>query len=115
MKKIMTLASLMLLSATAFAGFQSGEMNNATAVNSVAQAKKAMDDTPVTLKGKIVRQIDKDEFIFKDSTGEIKIDVEDHAWQGQNITPKNSVILQGKVDKNDFGQSEIDVYSIQKQ
>ncbi|WP_150539545.1 YgiW/YdeI family stress tolerance OB fold protein [Actinobacillus vicugnae] len=124
MKKSAILSTILFLSAPVFAGFQD---NNATAnqggfsgkgaktaPTTVAQAHKAWDDTPVTLTGYITKQIDHDEFYFKDATGEIKIEVEDHAWNGQNITPKDKITIQGKVDKNDSGKSTIDVYHIKK-
>lgn len=122
MKKLLTLASVLALSSTAMAGFNgnnqgnqggfSGGQNAQGTVTTIAQAKNAWDDTPVTLTGYIVNQIDHDEFTFKDETGEIRIDVEDHAWNGLNVTPKDKIVIQGKVD--DDWKKSIDVYSIQK-
>lgn len=115
MKKLMALSALFALSASAFANFSNGNVDNSYgAVTTVKQALKAHEDTPVVLTGKITRQVDNDEFYFKDATGEIKIEVDDHAWNGQNITPKDKITIRGKVDKNDYGRSDIDVYSVKK-
>lgn len=114
MKKIIALSTLLALSTSAFAGFSNGNNASQGGVTTVRQALQAHEDTQVTLTGKITRQIDNDEFYFKDATGEIKIEVEDHAWNGQNITPNDKITIRGKVDKNDNGRSDIDVYSIKK-
>ena len=125
MKKVMAMIAMLSLSTSAMAGFQGNERTQAGgfsdgnakmgAVNTVAQAKDAYEDTPVTLTGYITRQVDNDEFYFKDSTGEIKIEVEDYAWNGQNVTPKDKITIKGKIDKNDWGRAEVEVYNIQKQ
>ncbi|MCT8762564.1 NirD/YgiW/YdeI family stress tolerance protein [Glaesserella parasuis] len=83
------------------------------AVKSVADALKATDDTPVLLEGQIVKQIDKGEFIFKDKTGEIEIDVSKRAWNGLNIGPQDTIQIRGKVDK-DWNKVQVDVKQITK-
>lgn len=121
MKKLLV-AMLLAQSAVSFAGFSDSNKNmggfsggqKPPKPTTVAEALKAWDDTPVTLTGHITRQVERDEFYFKDATGEIRIEVEDYAWNGQNITPKDEITIQGKVDKNDWGHSEIEVYNIHK-
>ncbi|WGE74638.1 YgiW/YdeI family stress tolerance OB fold protein [Actinobacillus equuli] len=122
MKKVLVLTTLLSLSSVAMANFEGSNTQRGgfsgdgarTAPTSVAQALEAWDDTPVTLTGYITKQVDHDEFYFKDASGEIKIEVEDYAWNGQNVTPKDKITIEGKVDKNDWGKSTIDVYSIKK-
>ena len=112
MKKIVTLAALLAMSSTVFAGFQDTYVSNN--LTTVQAAQKMADHAPVTLEGNFVRQIDNDEFIFRDSTGEIKVDVDDHAWKGIDVTPNERVRIQGSVDK-DFGEpTSIEVHQIQK-
>lgn len=112
MKKIVTLAALLAMSSTAFAGSQ--DTNASNNLTTVQAAQKMVDHAQVTLEGNFVRQIDDDEFIFRDSTGEIKVDVDDHAWKGVNVTPNDRVRIQGSVDK-DFGEpTSIEVHQIQK-
>ena len=124
MKKLLVLTALLAISGSSFAdsdnnrhprsgGFVDGQPS---AVTTVQQALKARDDTPVTLTGYIVSRIgnDDDEFIFRDNTGEIKLDVEDQAWKGQNVGPKDKITISGQVDTNGLRKSEIDVYDIQK-
>ncbi|AUI66890.1 MULTISPECIES: YgiW/YdeI family stress tolerance OB fold protein [Glaesserella] len=92
---------------------QQGFFDESLAVKTVADALKASDDTPALLEGKIVKQIDKDEFTFQDATGEIQIDVSKHAWQGQTISPQDTIQIRGKVD-SEWGKTEIDVKQVTK-
>ncbi|WGE89695.1 YgiW/YdeI family stress tolerance OB fold protein [Actinobacillus arthritidis] len=118
MKKLFTFTAVLTASLPAIAGFQDNTQainsNQVTVIKSVAKAKTANEDMPVRLTGYITRQVDSDEFYFKDASGEIKIDVEDHAWNGQNVTPKHKITIEGKVDRNDAGRADIDVYRIKK-
>lgn len=121
MKKILVLTSLFAISTAAFAGFndnnQGGGFHSSSAgkINTVAQALKAADDTMVTLTGKITGRVgnDDDEFNFQDQTGSIRIDVDDSAWRGQDVSERDTITIQGKVDR-DLGRVNVDVYNIQK-
>ncbi|WGE69654.1 YgiW/YdeI family stress tolerance OB fold protein [Actinobacillus equuli subsp. haemolyticus] len=86
---------------------------NTASIVTVAQAKSSHDDSRVTLEGKILRQVDNDEYIFADSTGDIKIEIDDHVWNGLNVTPSDKIRIQGKLDKETFNSS-IDVYTVEK-
>ena len=92
---------------------QQGFFDESAAVKTVADALKANDDTPVILEGQIVKQLDNDEFTFKDATGEIQIDVSKRAWNGQTITPQDTIQIRGKVDK-EWGNAEVDVKQVTK-
>ncbi|WP_314184708.1 NirD/YgiW/YdeI family stress tolerance protein [Aggregatibacter kilianii] len=112
MRKIITLATLLALSSSAFGGFQ--DTNAGNYITNVQAAKKLSDNAPVTLEGYFIRQIDDDEFIFRDASGEIRIDVENRAWNGVNITPNDRVRIHGSVDKEFAEATTIDVYQLQK-
>ena len=81
-------------------------------ITTIAQAKSMYDDSRVILEGYIVTQIDDDEFTFQDNTGTIRIDVEDHAWNGLSVTRNDKIRIYGKLDK-EFFSSTIDVYQIE--
>lgn len=114
MKKLLSLVTLLAVSSTAVAGFNGGN-TNASPKTTVAKALKIkQDNTPVQITGKILRQVDNDEFIFGDSTGQIKIDVDDQAWQGLNVSPNETITIFGNVDHESFEPNTIDVYRVQK-
>ena len=71
-------------------------------ITTIAQAKSMYDDSRIIL----------DEFTFQDSTGTIRIDVEDHAWNGLSVTRNDKIRIYGKLDK-EFFSSTIDVYQIE--
>ncbi|WP_373780711.1 YgiW/YdeI family stress tolerance OB fold protein [Glaesserella sp.] len=117
-KKLITLVSILTLSTSAFAGFQGNngggfQGKKAKSITTVAQAKKAYDDAPVSISGYIVKQLDEDSFIFRDSSGQIRIDVDDDAWGGLHVDSKTRIRIHGKVDRDD-NRTEIDVKRISK-
>ncbi len=83
----------------------------AVAATTVEAAANLPDNSIVTLTGNIVSHVtgSKDKYMFKDATGEIRIEISKKRFRGQDVTPENTVRITGEVDK-DFGKSvEIDV------
>ncbi|ASK70977.1 hypothetical protein CF168_20015 [Shewanella bicestrii] len=39
-----------------------------------------------------------DNYLFKDDSGEIKIEIDNHEGKGQNVTPNDKVTIIGEVD-----------------
>ncbi|MDO4430267.1 MAG: NirD/YgiW/YdeI family stress tolerance protein [Lonepinella koalarum] len=122
MKKFIAITSLLALSTTAFAGFTGDRTTNGgfkdgstAGITTVQQALKGADNAPVVLQGNIIKRLkDDDEFLFRDSTGEIVIEVEDEAWNGQEIGPSDKITIEGKVDTHTTRKSSIDVHYIKK-
>jgi uncharacterized protein (TIGR00156 family) len=90
-------------------GFKGPQLQTTT----VAQALKAGDDTDVILKGRIVRPIGREKFIFKDDTGEAAIDVA-VIWMGNpdRFRVGAEIMVFGDVDKDPNGDVEINVTKI---
>ena len=88
------------LPAHAAGGF-SGPVSGVQA-DTVAKALTLGDDAPVVLTGKIVSQVagKKDKFIFKDATGEVRMEIDRKVFAGQSVTPEDTVRIVGKVDKD---------------
>lgn len=81
-------------------------------VNTVANALEASDDTKVQLTGKIISSLGDEHYLFRDQTGEIKIEIDHDLWQGRNVTPEMTIMIIGEVDKN-WSKSVIDVDRLQ--
>lgn len=79
----------------------------------VEKAKTMSDDTWVTLRGNIEQRIGGDHYTFRDASGTMNVDIDHKRWNGQTITPKDAVELQGKIDK-DWNSVELDVKQITK-
>ncbi len=80
----------------------------------VEQTKDMRDDTPVALKGYIVKSLGGDNYLFKDSTGTITLDIDDKRWAGQTVGAEDLVEIYGKIDK-DWSDLEIEVKRLVKQ
>ncbi|ENN8377970.1 YgiW/YdeI family stress tolerance OB fold protein [Providencia rettgeri] len=89
-------------------GPRGGFVATTQAVTTVVQAKELPDDAWVSLEGNIVKQIGKELYEFRDSTGSIAVDIDDKRWRGQVVKPDTKVRLDGEVDK-DWMELEIDV------
>lgn len=94
-----------------FSGPVSGSM-----ADTVAAAKQLADDARVVLTGNIVSQLagSKDEYIFKDATGEIQVEISPRVFRGLNITPDDKVRISGKIDKDMGKDIEIEVKVLEK-
>ena len=57
------------------------------------------DDTPVILRGTIVKSLGMDLYLFRDDTGVIQVEVRDNIWPEKKITPNDIVELHGETDK----------------
>lgn len=79
----------------------SGPVSGAQA-DTVAKALTLSDDAPVVLTGNIVSQVagSKDKYIFKDASGEVRMEIERKVFAGQTVTPQDTVRVIGKVDKD---------------
>ncbi|MEQ4924694.1 YgiW/YdeI family stress tolerance OB fold protein [Proteus hauseri] len=88
-------------------GFKGPSISETT----VNKAKELSDDTWVILTGKITKKIGDELYVFEDNTGGINVDIDHKRWQGQTVTPENTVRLEGKVDK-EWTSTEIDVKKI---
>lgn len=141
MKKIIALAALLSVSSFAVAqGFQDPNASQANAeppyhsmkkdrkghkahaqgffdehnaIKSVSALKNAQDNDFLMIEGKIIKQVGKKTFLFQDATGETEIEVRRQAWNGQIITPNDTVIIRGKVDK-EWNKTEIEVKQVMK-
>ncbi|ANE32701.1 YgiW/YdeI family stress tolerance OB fold protein [Campylobacter hyointestinalis] len=81
---------------------------------SVKEALSARDDTMVSLKGKIVKQIKHDKYEFSDGTGSIIVEIDDDVWRGLFVGSEDLVEIKGEVDNDMLERNEIDVKYISK-
>ncbi len=98
-----------LLAFPTFAGY-SGPRAQAPAVTA-ADALKANDDTRVELTGYIVKSLGDEQYLFRDNSGEAKVEIDDRLWQNIVVSDTTKVILIGEVDDDWFG-NEIEIEQI---
>ena len=121
MKKSILVTSLFFVTTSLFAQnlnqsqIQRGGFVGPTITKStIEKAKTYKDDMPVAIEGYIVEHLGKDKYLFRDSTGDITIEIDNENWNGMQISPKDKVTIHGEVDK-DWMSIEIDVDSITKE
>ncbi|MBW7983150.1 YgiW/YdeI family stress tolerance OB fold protein [Enterobacillus tribolii] len=84
-----------------------------SSLTTVENAKSLNDDAWVILRGNIERRISEDTYIFRDKSGTINVEIDRKRWNGQTITPQDTIEIRGKVDK-DWNSTEIDVKQVNK-
>jgi uncharacterized protein (TIGR00156 family) len=77
----------------------------------VSEAKKLRDNTPVALRGKIVRAVRKEKYEFSDDSGTIIVEIDREVWRGISVDENTPVEIRGHVDREAFGV-KIDVKSV---
>jgi uncharacterized protein (TIGR00156 family) len=97
----------------AAAGGASGGFTGPSTVVTVEQAKALKDDAKVTLRGTIESHIGGENYIFKDASGSIEVEIDDRRWAGQTVSATDRVEIFGEVDK-DWNSIEINVKRIRK-
>ncbi|MGL4712857.1 MAG: YgiW/YdeI family stress tolerance OB fold protein, partial [Shewanella sp.] len=61
-------------------GFQGP--NARQVIHDVVSSLNASDDAQVELTGHIISSIGQDDYIFRDATGDIKVEIDHDLWQG---------------------------------
>lgn len=92
---------------------QGGFQNDHTSVVTVKQAEGMRDDSWITVRGTLEKQIGSEDYLFRDETGSMKVEIDDRRWNGLSVTPKDRVELTGELDK-DFNSIELDVKQVRK-
>ncbi|MDT3249327.1 YgiW/YdeI family stress tolerance OB fold protein [Serratia sp. root2] len=92
---------------------QGGFSGPSAALTTVDKVKSMSDDTWVMLQGNIEQRVGDDTYTFRDASGTLTVEIDRKRWNGQTITPKDKVQLEGKVDK-DWSSVEVDVKNIKK-
>ena len=78
----------------------------------VSQALTLPHKTPVILTGTIVEGIGREKYTFRDSTGEIIVEIERKVWRGLSVSPSDTVEISGKLEKELFKKPKIEVKAI---
>ncbi|MBX3666059.1 MAG: NirD/YgiW/YdeI family stress tolerance protein [Burkholderiales bacterium] len=80
---------------------------------SVAEVlKNPVDDRKVLLRGKLLKQVSGDKYLFSDGTGEIRVEIDDNLLRGIRISETSVIEIYGEIEKNFMRAPEIDVERI---
>lgn len=112
MRKVLSFSVLILTTSVASAQFVGPAASGSVVPQGVVTAKAAQelrDDTKVTLEGSIVEALGNEHYLFRDASGEINIEIDDDDWYGLRVTPEDTIIIKGEVDRHHFKPTSIDV------
>lgn len=69
----------------------------------VAAATAARPGTYVTMTGSVVSHLREDYYLFRDASGEVRVEIADGVWGGRQVGPDMRVRLVGEVDRGGGG------------
>ncbi|HPJ79981.1 MAG TPA: NirD/YgiW/YdeI family stress tolerance protein [Prolixibacteraceae bacterium] len=76
-------------------------------------AKLDKSDEVVTLKGYIVKQLNSDTYQFRDSTGEIKVEIKKKDMPGTPFNDKTELLITGEVDFDLLEGTEVEADKVE--
>jgi len=91
----------------AFAGAARAQFTGPSAAgrpSRVADLPQARLGSYVTVTGHVVAHLRGDYYTFRDSSGEIRVEIESPVWQGRAVSPQTKVRLLGEVDSGPAGR-----------
>jgi len=80
---------------------------------SVAEVlKDPVDDRKVLLRGKLLKKLSSDKYLFSDGTGEIRVEIDDDLFRGIKVSETSVIEIYGEIEKDFMRDPEIDVKRI---
>lgn len=108
--KAIALVALMSVSSFAMAAYSGPKEENKV---SVAQLKEVADDQWVTLEGKLVKHLGGENYLFRDASGEVEVEVDEEVWRGTEVGPEDLIRVRGEVDHS-WNKTEVEVEQLEK-
>lgn len=99
---LITAIGVAFLAAPAIAQFTGPSVQGSQAT--VSSAQSASIGSYVTLEGNIVSHLREDYYLFRDSTGEMRVEISSGRFGGQQIGASNTVRIMGEVDQSRAGR-----------
>ncbi|MDR1802996.1 MAG: NirD/YgiW/YdeI family stress tolerance protein [Treponema sp.] len=103
-------------SQTGFTGLAAGQYGYTGQVQTVtvAQSQAFNDKTPVIVRGNIVQAIGGDNYIFRDSSGDIILKIGPKEWMnfGSTIGPSEIIEISGEIHRDKKNRSDIHIHAV---
>ena len=115
---ILFILSMLIVTAVHASGGFKGPGAAAT-ITQARQVQDARDDAPCQLEGYIVERASGNiddahkKYVFRDDSGTVIVEIENHVFAGREITPQLLVRLHGEVEKEYFRKNEVEVESLE--
>ena len=96
---LMAICGLALLSSNAMAADTA--KTTTKPVSKISDVKAMPDDTEVVIQGVIVQSLGDENYLVKDDSGTVNIEIDEDLVQGNTITPEAEVLITATVDQED--------------
>ena len=70
-------------------------------VSKISDVKAMPDDTEVVIQGVIVQNLGDEDYLVKDDSGTVNIEIDEDLVHGNTITPEAEVLITATVDQDD--------------
>ncbi len=94
---LMAICGLALLSSNAMAA--NTAKTTTKPVSKISDVKAMPDDTEVVIQGVIVQSLGDENYLVKDDSGTVNIEIDEDLVQGNTITPEAEVLITATVDQ----------------
>ena len=94
---LMAICGLALLSSNAMAADTA--KTTTKPVSKISDVKAMPDDTEVVIQGVIVQSLGDENYLVKDDSGTVNIEIDEDLVQGNTITPEAEVLITATVDQ----------------
>ena len=78
----------------------------------VEEAKSMDDESRILIKGHIINAAGDEDYMFKDNTGTIKVEIDKDIWKGVTVKPEDNVEILGEVDRHLQKETSIEAEAI---
>ncbi|MEQ1944909.1 NirD/YgiW/YdeI family stress tolerance protein [Mesorhizobium sp. VNQ89] len=103
-KMFLGISVALVMATSASAQFTGDSVGSSRVAKTVEQAKSGRIGRDVSLTGHIVKHLHRDHYLFRDNTGEIRVEIEPILWRGRRVNPDMTVRLRGDVDRDFRGR-----------
>jgi uncharacterized protein (TIGR00156 family) len=81
---------------------------------SVSQVQTLPHNSRIILTGNIVRSVGRENYTFRDSTGEVTFEIERKYWRGLSVGPSDTVEIRATLEIDRDGRIEIEADAVRK-
>ena len=107
-------SAIIIYAQQGFTGPVAGAGTSQVQAVTVSQVNEVPHKSCITLKGNLVQSIGQEYYTFRDSTGEITVEIEKKVWQGLSVGPSDYIEITAEVERKRGGRLEVEVINIRK-
>ena len=86
---------------------------NSTKINTVVKVKYAEDGQLIILTGHIVEKIGDQSYLFKDDTGEIKVQIDNYLWGNIEVKSDTLIRIYGELGNGNLGNVDMVINKVE--